>query len=155
MTLESVTIPPHHGKGKNGKARRDRRLRQELFEKQNGLCFWCKEIMEMNHFRVTVYGRTKENPSFASFEHLLPKSHGGLSGRINIVLAHVACNNARHRRRWPHDPVYGKQGAKLPDELRKPIKRRRQGESEPRHRIKAKPIEHTRMVLRGGYLVEK
>lgn len=63
--------------------------------------------MEMNQLRCTPMGRWKDNPSFASFEHLIPRSHGGHSARHNIVLAHIACNGKRHLKRWPHDPVYG------------------------------------------------
>lgn len=102
--------------------------------------------------RATEYGRMKENPAFATFEHLLPKSKGGSGHAKNIVLSHGACNNARLRKRWPHDPVYGN-GDKLPPEVCKP--KLRLPYSEPRRGIKARPIVETMDVLRGARMLTK
>lgn len=107
-----VGPPVDHGMGTSKKSRRDRNRRKDLFEKQEGKCFWCTLIMDMNPLRQTESGRWKENQAFASFEHLIPKSHGGSNRASNIVLAHLACNNKRHIRRWPHDPVYGEAAGK-------------------------------------------
>lgn len=78
-----------------------------MFNEQNGECFWCAQPMEMNPLKITIYGNFKENPLFASFEHLIPKSKGGTNLKGNFVLAHIDCNNKRERRKWPHDPIYG------------------------------------------------
>lgn len=109
MVSFHFTPPENHGKGVNPKSRRDRRRRQELFKAQAGRCHWCREPMQMNQLRQTSLGRWKENPLFASFEHLIPRSHGGLNNRHNILLAHTDCNGKRHLRCWPHDPIYGVQ----------------------------------------------
>lgn len=108
MVSYHVPPPPDHGLGTNKRSLRLRRRRLELFEKQEGKCFWCTRQMQMNTLRQTPLGRWKDNPLFASFEHLIPKSHGGGSGLRNIVLAHADCNGKREILRWPHDPVYGK-----------------------------------------------
>lgn len=107
MVSFHFTPPDNHGKGLNPKSRRDRRRRQELFDGQSGKCHWCEKPMQMNQLRQTSMGRWKENPEFATFEHLLPRSHGGLNVMKNIVLAHAYCNGKRHIHCWPHDPVYG------------------------------------------------
>ncbi len=109
MAMVSVEPPENHGKGQSKKSQREKRRREDLFKAQEGKCYWCRDPMEMNHHRLTPMGRLKENPAFASFEHLIPKSHGGLTGFKNIVLSHVACNGKRHLRRWPHDPIYGRE----------------------------------------------
>lgn len=103
---------PHvHGKGKSAKSRREWRIRQEKFEQQNGLCYWCGEPMTLERVHTTPLGRRKDNPKFATFEHLLPKSKGGLKSVRHCVLAHGACNFKREKRKWPHDPVYGRKDA--------------------------------------------
>lgn len=98
-----------HGRGKNQKSKAERRLRQEKFNAQGGLCHWCKQPMQMNPIRRGPNGDLKDNPLYASFEHVVPKSMGGARSRgsNNVVLAHVGCNNKRHRRNFENDPVYG------------------------------------------------
>lgn len=82
-----------------GKARRDK-VRKSLFKHQRGLCYWCCKAMTLEN----------NGGQFASFEHLLPRSHGGRFTPDNIVLAHKTCNahreGKRHRlARYAHDPM--------------------------------------------------
>lgn len=107
MTILNLDIPPRHGKGTSWKSRRDRRRRDEMFKEQRGKCWWCGEPMEQTRLRVTPTGKVKNNPRFASFEHLIERKNGGRSTKTNTVLAHASCNRDRHRRKWAHDPVYG------------------------------------------------
>lgn len=85
-------------------------FRRELFEKQKGRCFWCKEPMSITEReRVTPSGKVKQNDAFATFEHLKRKRDGGADlDADNIVLAHGGCNRKRdshHRHpRYAHDP---------------------------------------------------
>ncbi len=66
----------------------------------------------MNALKPKQSGGWKDNPAFASFEHLIPKSHGGMNGFQNRVLAHASCNNKRARRQFPHDPIFGQAAIK-------------------------------------------
>jgi 5-methylcytosine-specific restriction endonuclease McrA len=102
-------FPPDHGRGRDQGSRRRRRERYEKFLAQEGLCWWCREKMSMEALRITEAGNWKDNKRYASFEHLIPRSHGGKNATGNRVLAHAGCNNKRHRRKWPHDPIYGEQ----------------------------------------------
>lgn len=79
-------------------------FRVELFAEQNGACHWCRNQMSMERKRITVTGRIKDNQSFASFEHIKPRSMGGVFSRHNIKLAHASCNRERPQRRFEHDP---------------------------------------------------
>lgn len=63
--------------------------------------------MSMEPLRITEAGNWKDNTKYATFEHVIPRSMGGKNGGGNRVLAHAACNNKRHKRKWPHDPIYG------------------------------------------------
>ena len=150
MVMKSVAVPDCFNKGTSKKSRRERKQREELFKAQDGKCYWCSEQMELNHFKLSaITGRTKENPMFATFEHLRPRSHGGGSSPKNIVLAHGSCNNNRHKRKFEHDPIYGN-GPALPTPLNYPRQK-----VERKNRIKAKPIAETMRVLRGGYWMDK
>lgn len=85
-----------------------RRLR--LFHVQRGRCYWCTKTMELEPWVPNIHGKPKHNKKYATFEHLIPKYRGGLNSINNLVLAHGDCNNRRARKKWPHDPVYGKGG---------------------------------------------
>lgn len=102
--------PENYGRGTSGKSRRERRRRQELFDAQQGCCYWCGGKMQMNPLRPSngPSGKLKSNEAYATFEHLIPKSKNGSRGFDNIVLAHAACNHKRAKLKWAHDPVYGK-----------------------------------------------
>lgn len=83
-----------------------------MFNAQKGLCHWCGKKMQMNTLRTNENGNVKDNPQFASFEHVIPKAMGGTRNSANIVLAHAACNRRRHKRKFLHDPVYGDDGGR-------------------------------------------
>jgi hypothetical protein len=107
--------PPNHGNGTSKKSRRERNVRRNKFQAQNGKCYWCGEPMEMRSVRTSERtGLLKDNPRYATFEHLIPKSTLKQYPRFrdsaeNIVLAHGSCNNKREKLKWPHDPIYGHQ----------------------------------------------
>lgn len=88
---------------------RKKKIREKLFKKQEGRCHWCTQPMDMTPTRTTKSGNVKCNQRYATLEHVLPKSMGGdWWSKENIVLAHASCNNKRHKRKWPHDPIYGR-----------------------------------------------
>jgi 5-methylcytosine-specific restriction endonuclease McrA len=71
-----------------GKGKHRNKVRWRLFWEQRGLCHWCRKPMlfnptEKNHIRM------------ATFEHLLPRSHGGRNHTDNVVLACWLCNRIR------------------------------------------------------------
>lgn len=71
-----------------GKTMHDMRLMQ--YRRQEGLCWLCDEPLDL--FRpVHSYGS-------ASWEHVIPKCHGGSRGWPNVVLTHWECNKARGER---------------------------------------------------------
>lgn len=59
-------------------------VRAVLWEAQDGACFHCGKRMLMS-------GERRES---VSFEHIIPKVHGGKWNR-NVVLAHRGCNERR------------------------------------------------------------
>lgn len=73
----------------NNPQRRDE-LRAKLFELQNGRCHLCGRPMTLERPE-----RTRAPKSFASFDHLTPKSEGGTSYYTNLKLAHRSCNSRR------------------------------------------------------------
>ncbi len=74
-----------------GAANKERReaLRRQLFESQDGLCHLCGKPMTLKR------NGTSTSPSFATFDHIEPKSNGGRSHHTNLALAHRKCNNSR------------------------------------------------------------
>ena len=100
-------IDPAYCQGASKYARRKRKRRRRMFAEQGGRCHWCGEQMELEATRRTVFGKIKDNPRLATFEHVVPKQFGGVSATTNLVLAHAVCNRKRDVRKWPHDPVYG------------------------------------------------
>lgn len=78
--------------------------RQKLkqFEHQQGRCCWCLEPM-------TGHPNSGNNdPKFATWEHIIPRSRGGTNELINLVLAHYECNQKRGNQpaRTPHFQSY-------------------------------------------------
>jgi 5-methylcytosine-specific restriction endonuclease McrA len=68
-----------------------RRMRRKLlFQKQSGMCHWCKRTM-----KIRPFPSTNAPPDYATFEHLKPRSEGGTWHASNIVLACHRCNSAR------------------------------------------------------------
>ena len=56
-----------------------KRIKEELYRKQKGLCVWCKNPLGDN---ITI-------------EHLECQCRGGGSSIRNLALAHKGCNNRR------------------------------------------------------------
>lgn len=64
-------------------------LRRKLFEEQSGLCHLCGRPMTLKRNGLST------SPSYATFDHKVPKSDGGRSYHTNLALAHRRCNNSR------------------------------------------------------------
>lgn len=65
-------------------------MRLMYYQRQGGLCWLCDEHVDL--FRpVHTYGG-------ASWEHVIPRCHGGSKGWHNVVLTHCECNKARGER---------------------------------------------------------
>lgn len=69
------------------------RLRQRLFDQQDGLCHLCGTLMNLLRGRATKVGR-----NFATFDHVIPRAKGGTAHYSNLKLAHRRCNSARNDR---------------------------------------------------------
>lgn len=74
-----------------GKAAYKNAFRARKFLEQAGQCWWCKGRMTMSRTRNGGPAR-----DFATFEHLMPRVHGGQINEDNIVLAHRKCNSKRN-----------------------------------------------------------
>lgn len=57
-------------------------LKRGLFEKQNGLCVCCFELIN--------------DPDTAQVDHMTPLSQGGKDDGSNYLLAHAKCNQEKH-----------------------------------------------------------
>lgn len=83
-----------------------KRQRDRQFAHQGGMCCWCLEQMDS-----TPAGGYGKNPMSATWEHVIPKSLGGVNGRSNRVLAHKKCNLKRGNKiRTPHFKPYPGRG---------------------------------------------
>lgn len=81
-------------RAQNKKAQ-ERRQKLALFERQNGLCFYCKQHMILSFAPPT---HAKENPRRATLEHLDHRwspDRGRHSGEYRRVLACHECNGKR------------------------------------------------------------
>lgn len=71
--------------------------RQEIWVRQNGLCFYCKKPMTSVPKRqkqvMQDAGTTPEN--LATLDHYIPKAYGGTSLPDNIVYACIKCNGKK------------------------------------------------------------
>ncbi len=65
------------------------RLKVIQFDRQSGLCHWCRRPMFL-----APPGVDSTRPDLATREHLVPRSRGGGEGE-NVVLACKKCNNER------------------------------------------------------------
>ncbi|WP_414462379.1 HNH endonuclease [Hyphomicrobium sp. DY-1] len=72
----------------------DHTRRTELFQEQDGLCFYCTEPMLQLPFRLP------RSPLDATLEHLTPFSEGGRRGFPNEVAACHGCNTQRGTTSW-------------------------------------------------------
>ena len=66
-----------------------RRWREELFQKQDGLCHYCRKPMSLTARKANGYPAR----NFATFEHLIRIVDGGKTDDENVVLAHRHCNS--------------------------------------------------------------
>lgn len=73
-----------------------RKRRERKYRDQGGLCHWCKCPMEMD----SLNQNGNPNSLYATFEHLVRKSEGGLGRPNNVVLAHASCNRKRDTPRF-------------------------------------------------------
>lgn len=86
-----------------------KKLRDEAYLRQNGLCIYCNKPMWT--FDVEGYAfhhsvSVKQASWFqCTGEHLVAHSDGGPANRSNIVAACKFCNVKRHKRKRPRDPV--------------------------------------------------
>lgn len=79
------------------KARWMRQLREHLWGKQGGRCYYCPCRMTMPRS-----GPGSLRPSDATMDHMRPRSAGGRDTPDNLVLACYACNQAKgDRLDWP------------------------------------------------------
>lgn len=70
--------------GKNSAIKR--RWKAEFMQAQSGLCYWCHRTMTLDDPR---------SRTFATFDHLKPRKHGGSSAKHNLVLACRQYNEGR------------------------------------------------------------
>jgi 5-methylcytosine-specific restriction endonuclease McrA len=69
-------------------------MRKKLYNDQKGMCHLCGLPMTI-HRRDGVKNIP---PSFATFDHIIPASEGGIAHISNLRLAHRRCNNGRNSR---------------------------------------------------------
>jgi hypothetical protein len=84
------------------------RARAVAFDRQSGLCFYCKCPMCVGDARAFAekHGLTiaQARRRACTAEHLRARRDGGTSAQKNIVAACLACNQQRHRRKCPREP---------------------------------------------------
>ena len=84
------------------------RARAVAFDRQTGLCFYCKCPMCVGDPRAFAekHGLTiaQARRRACTAEHLQARRDGGTSAQKNIVAACLACNQQRHRRKCPREP---------------------------------------------------
>lgn len=71
-------------------SKRRKQLLDKLFDKQNGECCWCKIPL-----CKTTRGNDDIQENTATFDHKVPKAHGGSEKESNIALACYKCNTQR------------------------------------------------------------
>lgn len=83
------------------------KFREAAFERQRGLCFWCKRPMKERISCARV-----DDPLGCTADHVVWRSRGGTNEEGNIVAACFMCNTSRHPP--PHtDPLDGARDAPL------------------------------------------
>lgn len=63
-----------------------RLLKQKLYDKQRGVCFYCERKM------VKLTWNNAHNERQATLDHIVPLSKGGEDAEDNIVCACIRCN---------------------------------------------------------------
>jgi 5-methylcytosine-specific restriction endonuclease McrA len=79
---------------------RKARVRKRMFKKQKGRCHLCGETM-------AISPRSSDAQTYATFDHLVPKSLGGPGALTNLRLAHKRCNVKRGNMPLPSQPETG------------------------------------------------
>jgi hypothetical protein len=64
-------------------------LKQKLWDRTNGLCFWCGK--KTLHPSSPIHN----NPMYPTLDHVIPKAAGGTLASGNIVVACKSCNSIR------------------------------------------------------------
>lgn len=73
-------------------AERRRRIREELFQKQDGKCVLCGGILPPVDRSI----EDLENPTqYPTLDHKIPTSKGGTNRKSNLQLVHSKCNNEK------------------------------------------------------------
>jgi hypothetical protein len=89
------------------KRQRIKVLRQQAFERQGGLCYYCGVRMWLSNPSELPGGPHSSN-AWAKLrctaEHLKAQAEGGLDAPENIVAACALCNHTRHKRKRPPEP---------------------------------------------------
>lgn len=78
------------GRGINSK--RARLIREKLYMKQGGFCYYCLE-------RMTMSTPDERHPRRGTLDHVKPRAEGGGSVADNFVLACFSCNQRKGRQR--------------------------------------------------------
>ena len=71
-----------------------KRLRRRAFERQGGLCYWCKQEMILK--TAENASEVWNHPRVCTGDHLVWKARGGKLTEDNIVAACGECNFKRH-----------------------------------------------------------
>lgn len=84
-------------------------MRARAFKSQNGRCFYCNIPMWLagvtdSFFRGQISEKAKRRIQCTT-EHLRARCDGGSNAAYNLVAACHFCNQARHRRTNPPDPI--------------------------------------------------
>jgi len=77
-----------------------KRLRQRLFDRQEGACAICGAKIMMPPDQRHAKGDKLWGPSF---DHVIPVRDGGKSGTYNLQLTHRMCNSVRDQ--WPLEKI--------------------------------------------------
>jgi 5-methylcytosine-specific restriction endonuclease McrA len=70
-----------------GDSRKRAKLRKALRKRDGRDCHICGGLM--------LFGRSVDDPDYATIDHVTPRSHGGGHDLSNLKLAHRRCNLAR------------------------------------------------------------
>jgi 5-methylcytosine-specific restriction endonuclease McrA len=83
--------------------------RLKAFKQQQGRCIYCELPMWLDNSQVfalkyKITGRQAKDFKCTA-EHLLARKDGGEDNQSNIVAACHYCNQKRHKRKLPKDPI--------------------------------------------------
>ena len=61
--------------------------RKIVYERDNGICGLCGEIIDINH--------KSPHPKSLTLDHIIPLSKGGKHSYDNVQVAHYSCNSSK------------------------------------------------------------